>query len=90
MAYEQEMEDNKEPISLRNEIEASLLDAILKEDGIPHFVQSYHDRAYDGLWQIKNGWGCVVSPPEYKSGIRALLAVLRREAGSIPHDDDSP
>jgi hypothetical protein len=72
--------ENDNPIILRNEIEAGLLDAILKEDGIPHYIMTYHDRAYDGIWQLQSGWGCVVAPPEFKSGIRALLAVLRTEA----------
>ncbi len=69
--------EDREPITLRNEVEASLVDQILREDGIPHFVKTYHDRAYDGIFQLQNGWGCVDAPPEYRQGIRALLQVLR-------------
>ncbi len=69
--------DDRRPITLRNEIEASLVDAILREDGIPHFVKSYHDRAYDGIFQFQRGWGCVDAPPEYRLGIRALLQAIR-------------
>ncbi|UZQ81926.1 DUF2007 domain-containing protein [Thermoanaerobacter sp. RKWS2] len=42
---------------LENEIEAKLLEGILKEKGIPHFIRSYHDTAYDGLFQTVTGWG---------------------------------
>ncbi len=90
LAGEIPMEKDDEPIFLRNEIEASLLDVILEQDGIPHFVKSFHDRAYDGIFQLQNGWGCVDSPPQYKNGIRALLAVLRREAELSLPDEDSP
>jgi hypothetical protein len=72
-------DDDQTPIMLRNEVEASLVDAILREDGIPHVVRSYRDRAYSGIWQYQYGWGRVDAPPEYRSGIRALLAVLRKE-----------
>lgn len=57
------------------------MDAILREDGIPHLVRSYGDRAYSGIWQHQYGWGHVEAPPEYLRGIRALVAVLRAEAG---------
>ncbi len=70
--------EDRQPITLRNEIEASLVDQILREDGIPHYVKTYHDRAYDGIWQFQNGWGCVEAPPEYRRGIRALLETIRK------------
>ncbi len=73
------MEEDQAPILLRNEVEASLVDAILREDGIPHLVRSYRDRAYSGIWQAQWGWGQVEAPREYRSGIRALIAVLRSE-----------
>ena len=73
------MEEDRSPILLRNEIEASLVDAILHEDGIPHMVRSYRDRAYSGIWQAQYGWGQVDAPREYRNGIRALIAVLRSE-----------
>ena len=94
LPYRIPTEKDDDPIPLRNEVEATLLDAILKEDGIPHFVKSFHDRAYVGIWQVQHGWGYVESPPQYKKGIRALLAVLRREAeqpledGEPPDDED--
>ena len=49
--------------SLNSDIEAAALDVILNEQGIPHQMQSYHDSAYDGIFQDQKGWGCVMAPP---------------------------
>ena len=46
----------------KNEIEAMLLDEILTEKHIPHMIRSYHDSAYDGLWQTPTGWGHLEAP----------------------------
>jgi len=52
-----------------NEFEAKLLDEILNDKGIPHLIRSYHDSAYDGLWQNQSGWGHVEAPEEYEKEI---------------------
>ena len=44
-------------LTLNNEIEANLLTEILTERNIPHIIRSYHDSAYDGLWQTSSCWG---------------------------------
>ena len=53
----------------QNEIEAMLLDEILTDMQIPHLIRSYHDSAYDGLWQSQSGWGHVEAPEEYREEI---------------------
>jgi hypothetical protein len=60
---------NVKIISLNNEFEAKLLDEILNERGIPHIIRSYHDSAYDGLWQMQSGWGHLEAPEEYREEI---------------------
>ena len=57
-------------IMFKNEIEAMLLDEILTEKQIPHMIRSYHDSAYDGLWQSQSGWGHLEAPEEYAEEIR--------------------
>lgn len=66
-----------EPLILRNEAEAALMDQILIQDGIPHFIRSYHDLVYDGIWQFQNGWGQIETPVRYAGGVRALLKLIR-------------
>jgi hypothetical protein len=53
----------------KNEIEAMLLDEIIAEKQIPHLIRSYHDSAYDGLWQTQSGWGHIEAPEEYADEI---------------------
>jgi hypothetical protein len=57
-------------LMFKNEIEAMLLDEILTEKQIPHLIRSYHDSAYNGLWQTQSGWGHLEAPEEYAEEIR--------------------
>jgi hypothetical protein len=57
---------------LNNAIEADLLDGILNEREIPHIIRSYHDSAYDGLFQVQSGWGQLDAPEEFKEEILAI------------------
>jgi len=54
---------------LNNVIEASYMEGLLKERGIPHVIRSYHDSAYDGLWQLQSGWGQLDAPEEFREEI---------------------
>ena len=56
-------------LSFNNEIEAMLLDEILTEKQIPHIIRTYHDSAYDGLWQTQSAWGHIEAPEEYRDEI---------------------
>ncbi len=61
---------------LQNEIEAMLLDEILTEKEIPHLIRSYHDSAYDGLWQSQTVWGHVDAPEEYREVITEIYNTM--------------
>jgi hypothetical protein len=66
---------------LDNEIEAQLVASILSEQNIPHWIQSFHDTAYDGLFQLQKGWGEVRSSLSYEQEILDLLDNLRTSDG---------
>jgi shikimate 5-dehydrogenase len=74
------MDDYVKVIILDNEIEAQLLDSILEERDIPHLMVSYHDTAYDGLFQTQKGWGHVSAPAPFKQEILEILDAVRRDA----------
>jgi len=74
------MDDYVKVIVLDNEIEAQLLDSILSERDIPHLMVSYHDTAYDGLFQTQKGWGHVSAPALFKQEILEILGEVRRDA----------
>jgi len=64
----------------RNEIEALFLDEILTERQIPHLIRSYHDSAYDGLWQLQSGWGHIEAPEEYRDEILTIFDQMSQKS----------
>lgn len=62
---------------LENEVEASLLGSLLEQEDIPHTIQSFHDSAYDGIFQAQRGWGCILAPADCRDHILAVLDELR-------------
>ena len=78
------MENYKKVVTLDNHFEAQLLESILSERDIPHLMRSYHDTAFDGLFQTQKGWGYVSAPQEYLDEIMEILSDLRQsDASSI-------
>jgi len=70
---------------LQNEIEAGLLRDELTERDIPHCIISYHDSAFDGLFQLVRGWGHVEAALEHKETVMLALEAIRQphsESGS--------
>ncbi|QJW48383.1 hypothetical protein HA075_23430 [bacterium BFN5] len=57
--------------------EAQLLGDILTDRNIPHFMKSYYDSAYDGIFQGQKGWGAVFAPMESSSEIIEILHEIR-------------
>jgi hypothetical protein len=74
------MEEYKKIAVLDDEFEAGLLDSILTEREIPHRMRSYHDTAYDGLFQAQKGWGFVAVPDQYETEVTEILADMREAA----------
>ena len=64
-------------VVLDNDVQASILDSMLTEHGIPHLTRSYHDSAYDGLFQAARGWGCIEAPEKFKPEILNILNHLK-------------
>jgi hypothetical protein len=76
-------EEYKKVATLENEIEARLLDSILNERNIPHLMTSYHDTAYDGLYQTQKGWGRISAPDLYLEEIREIISIVRKESHDL-------
>ena len=62
-----------------NATEAQLMESILKEQHLPHRIRSFHDTAYDGLFQVQKGWGELFAPPELEAEILSILNDVRSE-----------
>ncbi len=67
---------------LDSEVQAELVDSILEERGIPHLMQSYHDSAYDGIFQTHAGWGHVEAPVTCRDEVLAVIEDIKRQASS--------
>jgi hypothetical protein len=75
---------------LHNQAEASVLHGILEQDGVPHYIRSFNDRAYDALWQFQEGWGYVETDARFASGVRVLLDVLRKNRLQLGEEEQEP
>jgi hypothetical protein len=72
---------------LENGIEAQLIGSILDQREIPHRIRSYHDTAYDGLFQVQKGWGKLYAPQGFKKEILQVIEEVR--SNQIFPEDDS-
>lgn len=77
-------EDYVKVAVLEHEIEARLVASILQERDVPFRIRSYHDTAYDGLFQAQKGWGIVSAPLRYESVVLEIIDELRQEASGRP------
>ena len=70
------MRKRRDVLPLRNEVEARRLSAVLQEEGIPHLIKSYGDRASPGVQQVRLGWGHLEAAPADLARIRAIYRDL--------------
>jgi len=86
------MDPNQEPpfikiAVLENAIEAQLLSSVLTQYEIPHRLRSYHDTAYDGLFQLQRGWGEICGPDDARQLVLDALAELRSRPMDMPDSE---
>ena len=56
-----------------NEAEAIALQKLLEEHGIKAVIRSFHDTAYDGIFQHQYGWGVIrVDEADFTRGRRII------------------
>ena len=75
------MNELKKIAVLDTMVEAQILESMLKQQDIPHVIKTYHDSAYDGLFQGQKGWGHVEAPAKHETEILMLLNDLRTQGG---------
>lgn len=73
------MEQYQKIAILENEFEAQILKSILNERGIAHYIKSFYDVAYDGLFQKSSGWGAIFAADRNGAEILEALAAIRNE-----------
>ena len=65
----------KKILAISSEIEAIRIKEILESNEIPHLVRSFHDSAYDGLFQNQYGWGVLEANESDEGRILELVKV---------------
>lgn len=71
-----------------NEAEAIAMQAMLAEHGISAEIASFHDTAYDGLFQAQYGWGMLrVAEPDYTEALRLVTEWREASPGEMPWED---
>lgn len=73
-----------------NEVQAQLVDSILSDRGIPHVMRSYHDSAYDGLFQTSMGWGHIEASQAFRDEILAVIEDVKRQSFSSATKPERP
>ena len=66
---------------LENTFEAQLVGNICEERGLPHRIRSFHDTAYDGLFQFQKGWGELQAPERFRRELLEILTNIRQSEG---------
>lgn len=67
---------------LNNEVEAQLVDGLLSDQNIPHVMRSYHDSAYDGIFQGAGAWGHIEAPLNFHKQVMRVIEDIRRQSRS--------
>lgn len=76
-------------IKPENEAEANVIRSVLEENGIYAEVKSFHDTAYDGLFQSQYGWGVVrVSEADFAEAKRIIDEWKKASPEDLPWQAD--
>ena len=61
-----------------NAFEADRIRAVLEQEGFTVMVRSFHDTAYDGIYQAQKGWGYVEVPQNEKERAERIVNELEQ------------
>jgi hypothetical protein len=70
-------------LEFKSEAEAILLSGLLEQRGIPHMLRSYHDSAYDGIWQTETCWGFLDADEENRDEIIRIFNEMSKPENII-------
>lgn len=70
-------------LEFKSEVEARLLSGLLEQRGIPHMLRSYHDSAYNGMWQTQTCWGFLDADEENREEIIKIFNEMSKPENLI-------
>lgn len=65
---------------LESIVEAQIISSVLEAEEIPFMIRSYHDTAYNGLYQFQKGWGEISAPADCQEDILRILNDIRTDS----------
>ncbi len=68
--------------TLSNRFEADVLLDALKKEGVPAFLRTFEETAYDGLFVCQRGWGWIMVPEDVSSRAREIIKPLLEDIQS--------
>ena len=78
----------KDLIKPENEAEANVIKMVLEENGIAAEIKSFHDTAYDGLFQSQYGWGVIrVSEEDFPEAQRIVEEWKNASPEEVPWEE---
>ncbi len=81
----------KNLIKPKDDAEANIIKSVLEEHGIVVKLRSFHDTAYDGLYQAQYGWGVIrVSESDYDKAQKILKEWYNASPNELPWGDGKP
>ena len=63
--------------TVENRFEGDRISQALQEAGIPFFIKSFLDTAYDGLYIPQKGWGVVMVPEKNREEAKRLISEVK-------------
>lgn len=73
-----------------NGSEATLIKSLLEENDIYAQIKSYHDTAYDGLYQAQYGWGVIrVAENDFEKALKIIEEWKNAPPENIPWKEES-
>jgi hypothetical protein len=73
---------------LKSEMEALLLSGLLEQRGIPHMLRSFHDSAYNGMWQTQTCWGFLDADEENREEILKIYGEMSLPENQLEDIED--
>ncbi|NWG02106.1 MAG: DUF2007 domain-containing protein [Syntrophaceae bacterium] len=64
--------------TIENRFEGDRISQALQEAGIPYFVKSFLDTAYDGLYIPQKGWGIVMVSKQDQEEAERLISEIKK------------
>ncbi|MDA8140257.1 MAG: DUF2007 domain-containing protein [Desulfobacteraceae bacterium] len=81
----------KNLIKPENEAEANVIKMILEERGIYAEIRSFHDTAYNGIYQAQYGWGVIrVADEDFAEAQKIIEEWNSAVPEELPWEDESP